>query len=175
MKNLLLIAIIVLGFSGAAFAQPSVGVTATATSSATIITPIAIAKSTAGDMNFGNVAVSGTGGTVILSPTNARSFTGGVALPTILGTVASASFDVTGLGGSVYSITIPTTSISAISGASPAMSVGTWTSFPTVATGGILDGSGKQTVKVGATLTVAALQPAGTYITPAFSVTVNYN
>jgi len=56
-------------------------VTANATATGTIVTPILI--SNAGDMNFGNVAVSATGGTVILAPASTRTITGGVTLPAI--------------------------------------------------------------------------------------------
>ncbi|MEI8007780.1 MAG: hypothetical protein WCI48_16350, partial [Bacteroidota bacterium] len=52
------LAILLIGMSISTFAQ----VSATATASATIVTPIAIAKTV--DMNFGNVAVSATAGTV---------------------------------------------------------------------------------------------------------------
>jgi len=126
-------------------------------------------------MKFGNIAVSGTAGTVVLSPLSGRTLTGGVTLPTVTGTVSAASFDVSGLADSGYSITIPTSPINATSGAFPAMAVGSWTSFPTVITGGVLNGSGTQTFTVGATLSVAANQPAGLYTTPSFQVTVNYN
>lgn len=171
MKNLFLIALIVLGFSAAAFAQPSVGVTATATSSATIITPIAIANAV--DMNFGNVAVSGTGGTVILATDNSRSFTGGVTLPAVTGTVTAAQFNVSGVAAYTYSITLPSAPLTVTSGANT-MTVTAFTSTPT--TTGTLDGLGTQTIDVGATLNVTAGQAAGTYVsaTP-FDVTVNYN
>lgn len=55
--------IILSGFSVSSYAQA----TATANSSAIIVTPIAISKTV--DMNFGNVAVSAsTAGTVVLAP-----------------------------------------------------------------------------------------------------------
>lgn len=54
------------------------------------------------------------------------------------------------------------------------MTVTAFTSTPTPT--GTLDGTGAQTIDVGATLNVSANQPSGTYIsgTP-FTVTVNYN
>jgi len=154
-------------FSISSYAQ----VSATATASATIVTPIAIAKTV--DMDFGNVAVSATPGTVVLTPAGARSVTGGVSLPATTGTVTAASFDITGEANFTYSITLPAAATTITSGANT-MDVDTWTSTPTPT--GTLDGTGAQTLTVGATLNVAAGQPAGTYVsgTP-FTVTVNYN
>jgi hypothetical protein len=97
-KILFFISILFLSFSVHSFGQ----VSATATASATIITPIAISKTV--DMNFGNIAVSGTGGTVVLAPAGTRTSTGGVTLPVVAGTVAAASFTVTGLSTYTFSI-----------------------------------------------------------------------
>jgi len=146
--------------------------TATATATATIVTPIAITKTT--DMNFGNVAVqSTTAGTVVLPPsaTPTRTVTGGVTLPATAGTVTAAAFTVTGEDGYTYSISLPS-SVAITSGAN-SMTVGSFTSSPS-GTGTLT--SGTQTLYVGATLSVAAAQAAGTYVssTP-FNVTVNYN
>ena len=52
------------------------------------------------------------------------------------------------------------------------MTATTFTSDPSGT--GTLTG-GTQTLNVGATLNVAAAQPAGTYVSGAFDVTVNYN
>ena len=165
--KLFAIATVVLGFTTTSFAQ----VTATATATGTIITPIAIAN--AGDMNFGNVAVSANPGTVVLVPAGTRTATLGVTLPAVPGTVTAAHFDVTGTPAYAYSITLPVTSTTVTSG-SNTMSVNAFTSSPSV--NGVLDGSGKQTINVGATLNVAGNQAAGIYVsgTP-FAVTVNYN
>jgi hypothetical protein len=145
--------------------------TASATATATIVTPISIVKDV--DMNFGNVAVqSTTGGTVVLAPAGTRTRTGGVTLPTTGGTVTAASFTVSGTSGYSYAITLPSTALTITSGANT-MTVTTFTSDPSGT--GTLTG-GEQVVNVGATLNVAAGQPAGTYVsaTP-FDVTVNYN
>ena len=172
MKNLFLIAIIVLGFSGISFGQAS----ATATASATIVTPISI--SNAGDMDFGTVAVqTATGGTVILTTAGGRSTggAGGVTLPAFnLGTITAAHFAVVGEKDYTYSITLPSSDVTVISGANN-MIVNAFTSTPT-ATAGKLNGTGTQTIDVGATLNVKPAQAAGTYITTTpFTVTVNYN
>lgn len=153
--------------TGTAFTQ----VTATATASATILTPIAISKTV--DMNFGNLAVNATAGTIILTPESARTATGGVTfLPTNAGTITAASFTVVGLENATYAITLPA-GPTIIENGGNQMTVDTWTSTPTPT--GTLTG-GSETLNVGATLNVPASSVAGLYIsaTP-FDVTVNYN
>lgn len=167
-KSILIFVAIVMmaGFSNRVMAQ----VSATATATATIITPIAITKTV--DMNFGNVAVSGTPGTVVLAPAGTRGITGGATLPAVPGTVTAATFTVTGLGTSTYSITLPSTDLTITSGGNT-MLVNAFTSTPSPS-GALV--AGTQDILVGATLNVGASQPAGTYTsgTP-FTVTVNYN
>ena len=166
-KAILTISLSVLGFmfSSSVFAQA----TATANASATIVTPISIAKNT--DMNFGNIATDGSVGTVVLSPASGRTFTGGVTLPAVTGTVTAASFTVSGSGSYTYAITLPST-LTITSGAD-SMIVDDFTSTP--ATTGTLS-SGSEIITVGATLNLVASQAEGTYTsaTP-FAVTVNYN
>ena len=173
MKNLtkvLAIASILIAGSTASFAQA----TATASASATIVTPIAISKTV--DMNFGNVAVSATiAGTAVLAPAGTRTTggAGGVTLPVTAGTVAAASFNVTGQASYTYAITLPTT-CTLSDGASHTMTVNAFTSSPS-ATGALSTG-GTQTLNVGATLNVAAAQAAGSYTNATgVPVTVNYN
>jgi hypothetical protein len=167
MIRLLALAIVMFGFAISTFAQ----VTASATATATIITPIAISKTT--DMNFGNVAVSPTvAGTVILAPAGTRTTSGGVTLPAVTGTVAAAVFAVTGSGTSTYAITLPSTDYTITSGGNT-MIVNTFTSTPS-GTGALT--AGAQTLNVGATLNVSAAQAAGTYTNATgFDVIVNYN
>lgn len=158
----------IIGIATSVSAQES----ATATVTATIVTPISISKTV--DMNFGNIAVqSTTGGTVVLGTNGTRSTTGGVTLPATAGTVTAAEFAIGGQGTYTYTITLPSSDISLSDGSSHTMVVNTFVSNP--ATTGQLT-AGAQTLKVGATLTVAAAQAAGTYTsgTP-FTVTVNYN
>ncbi len=158
--------IMVVGFSTSAMAQA----TATATATATIVTTIGIANTA--DMNFGNVAVTGTAGTVILATDGARTTSGGVTLPNVTGTVAAASFNVTGEGIYTYAITLPTVD-HVISSGSESMQVNTFTSDPS-GTGTL--SAGAQTILVGATLNVAASQLSGVYTNATgFDVTVNYN
>ena len=167
MKSLLVLATLVLAFAANSFAQ----VTATASTTATIITPIAITKDV--DMSFGNIAVSPTlGGTVVLPTAGARTLTGGVTLPVVTGTVSAASFTVTGEGNSTYSITLPSSAIT-LTAPSGTMTVENFLSTPSNT--GALSG-GTQEIKVGATLNVGASQPAGAYTNASgLFVTVNYN
>jgi hypothetical protein len=161
------LAIVMIAFSATTFGQ------ATATASATIVTPIAIAKTV--DMNFGNIAASAVAGTVVLPAAlaPARTVTGGVTLPATPGTVTAATFTVTGASGFTYSITLPASAT--LTGPGANMIANTFVSTPTVGAGGLLTG-GTQTLYVGATLNVGAAQVAGAYTTPAaFTVTVNYN
>ena len=167
MKNLitLIAAVVLVAVAATANAQ----VTGTATGSATIITPIAITKTV--DMNFGNIAVGASLGTVVLATDNTRTKSGGVTLPAAAGTVTAAQFTVTGLGTSTFSITLPTT-YSIASGANT-MNIDTFTSTPS-GIGTLIGGS--LTIKVGATLDVAASQAAGSYTNgTGFPVVVNYN
>ena len=162
--------IVIAGFANTSFAQA----TATASASATIITPISIVKTT--DMNFGNVAVSATlAGTVVLSPAGSRTTggAGGVTLPATTGTVAAAAFTVSGQASYTYAITLPS-SCSISDGASHSMTVNSFTSTPSST--GTLSTSGTQSLTVGATLNVAAAQAANTYTNATgVPVTVNYN
>ena len=172
MKNItksLVIAAIAIVSANSSFAQA----TATASASATIITPITIVKDV--DMNFGNVAVSATlGGTVVLAPAGTRTTggAGGVTLPATVGTVAAASFTVSGQANYTYAITLPTTKT--ITSGANTMTVDNFTSNPSAT--GTLSGAGSQTLTVGATLNVSAAQASGVYTNASgVPVTVNYN
>src|SRR5664280_1920652 len=105
MKKLIALFAAIVLVSG--FTTVSAQVTAYAIGSATVIAPIAISKTA--EMNFGNVAVSATAGTVVLTPAGTRTKSGGVTLPAVVGTVTAATFAVTGSGSSTYSITLPST------------------------------------------------------------------
>lgn len=155
-----------LAFSISTFAQAS----ATASASAFIVTPISIANTV--DMDFGNVAVASTGGTVVLATDGTRTSTGGVTLPVIAGTVTAATFTVTGNPAYTYGITLPSADVT-ISNGTENMIVNTFTSDPSGT--GTLTG-GTETLRVGATLNVNANQDPGAYTTATeFTVTVNYN
>jgi len=167
LSKIVLLVIAMFLITGTAFTQ----VTASATATATILTPIAI--SNVDDMNFGNLAVNNTPGTIVLTPQGARTATGGVTfLPSNAGTITAASFTVTGLAAATYSITLPAAATVITNGVDN-MTVDTWTSDPTPT--GTLTG-GSETLNVGATLNVPGSSSFGVYFsaTP-FNVTVNYN
>ncbi|MFV8372105.1 DUF4402 domain-containing protein [Flavobacterium sp. LB2P74] len=134
--------------------------------------PISISKNT--DMNFGTIAASSVGGTVVLSASGSRFATGGIILPSINGIVCAAQFTVTGEPGYTYAITLPTDFTLYESGVSLAsMVVNAFTSTPS-ATGTLAGGT--QNVLVGAKLNVGASQAAGSYTNVlGFTVVVNYN
>ena len=168
-KSIAIASVAVIAFSNSSFAQA----TATASASATIITPISIVKTV--DMNFGNVAVSGSvAGTVVLAPGGSRTTggAGGVTLPANNGTVSAASFTVSGQASYTYAITLP--SSCTITDGTHNMTVNTFTSSPSST--GTLSTGGVETLNVGATLNVSAAQAANVYTNATgVPVTVNYN
>ncbi|PKH66999.1 hypothetical protein CXF59_13950 [Flavobacterium sp. ALD4] len=167
MKKITLLAILAIAaFSNNANAQS----TASATAAATIVTPIAISNTA--PMSFGNVAVTGTGGTVVLLAGGGRNSTGGLTLPTTKGKVTAASFNVTGTAEYAYYVKLPTGPVE-LTGTSDSDKMGV-TDFTSslLGDGNLKDGT--QTFTVGATLNVKDNQVAGAY-TGSFNVTVNYN
>jgi hypothetical protein len=135
--------------------------------------PISILKNT--DMNFGTIAASSGGGTVVLSDSGSRTPSGGIILPSYTGTVTTAQFTVTGEPGYTYAITLPATNfILSESGVGPAsLVVDAFTSTPS-ATGTLTGGT--ETIVVGATVNVGTSQAAGSYTNATgFEVIVNYN
>jgi hypothetical protein len=167
--KLFALGMILMGFGVSVNAQ----VSASAPTSATIVTPISITKTV--DMNFGNVAVQGsTAGTVVLATDNSRSRTAGVTLPVIAGIVTAAQFTVGGVAGYTYAITLPGNLLLTRQSGTEQMTVNAFTSDPT--TTGTIGAGGTETLRVGATLNVAGGQVAGIYENATgFSVTVNYN
>ena len=83
--------------------------TATASTTAILVTPISISKTT--DMHFGTVAASGTAGTVVLDYADGRTTTGGASLPSGSTLQKTAVFAVTGEGNSGFSISIPSSPV----------------------------------------------------------------
>lgn len=171
MKNLnkILIATFALvGFAANSNAQS----TATATATAEIVAPISITRDA--HMNFGNIAVnSTTAGTVVLPTSGSRTKTGGVTLPAVTGSFAPAAFTISGQGNYTYDLTLPTADVTLTH--TNTTDVMTATNFVSNAGTTPALASGTFSLKVGATLNVAAAQPAGTYTSTSFNVTVNYN
>jgi hypothetical protein len=131
----------------------------------------AIAIGNTRSLSFGSF-VAGSGGSVTISPSGARSAAGGVTLiPSGAGT--AAQFSITGDPGMTYSISLPLDGEAELSnGAGQSMPLRAFTSDPSGI--GLFSISGSQTLSVGATLDVSASQTAGAY-SGAFSITVNYN
>jgi len=149
--------------------------TATANASATIVAPISISKTT--DLNFGNLSVDATGGTVILSPSAAAIRTSGgaagVSFPANTGVVSAATFVVTGEANFTYDLNVLNSGGIVITNGTDNMSVN---NFSTSVASGTLDNLGTQTVYVGADLLVNGSQAPGVYTSSApFTVLVNYN
>ncbi|MDD4425811.1 MAG: DUF4402 domain-containing protein, partial [Mariniphaga sp.] len=136
---------------------------AEANAAANIISPMAITKNV--DLNFGNIAAGTSAGTVELGTDGERTETN-VILPSVTGTVTAAEFTVTGLTGSTYAITLPTT-VTITSGANNM----TIDNFTNNATNTLT--AGTETFNVGATLNVKAEQAVGLY-QGTFDVTVDY-
>jgi hypothetical protein len=135
---------------------------------ATIVVPIAIAKTV--DLEFGSIAPGLSDGTVSVSTNDVRSKAGDLNLLTVGNTPTAAAFIVLGSPEATYTVTLPE-EISVEAGKEK-MVVEEFTSNPAGA--GVLDAKGQQLLKVGATLHVAAKQAAGRY-TGNFEVTVEYN
>lgn len=144
---------------------------ATAATSAYIVTPIAIAKTV--DLNFGKIVPTNAAGTVVVATDGSRSFTGGAyAFANSTGNPTAASFTVTGEAGATYSITVNNTSFNVTNGSNN-MLINNITTSPSPT--GVLTG-GTQTLTVGATLNVTANQAPGLYTNAnALQITVAYN
>ena len=175
MKNLIKlfsISIVLLAFSAATFAQSNVAVT---NAEATVVAPITIAKTV--DLNFGNVFVGASNGTVAIDAAGTRTASGGAGLPATVGTVTAAAFTVTGTAAAAYNTTVAPASINIFNAAgTSSMAVDTWTLS---AGTGTIGGGGTQAITVGGTLHLTTGQATGVYNSTntngeTFTVTVNY-
>ncbi len=172
-KALFIAAIFVIATFAANNASAQTAATATnVPASATIASAMGITRTV--DLSFGSVSpAAGTTSTLILDESDGRTVAGGATL-VLGGTVTSASFDVTGDTSATYAFTDPG-NITLTSGGDT-MTVNTWTALS--ATSGTatltLDGTGADTMTIGATLNMAAAQAAGDY-TGTFNLTIDYN
>jgi len=172
MKTKILVAALLIAGT---FATANAQTTAYASTTAVLVTPISISKTT--DMHFGTVASSGTAGTVELDYSDGRSTTGGASLPAGSTTQKTAVFTVTGEDASGFSISIPTGAITLTGSVSGTMTVDNFACDAGAAT--TLSG-GEKELRVKATLNVPANTVAGVYSNnlgnaSALFVTVNYN
>jgi hypothetical protein len=167
MKKILAFSIMLIAFSAGAFAQSTD--TEPTTASAVIVGPLALTK--VSDMDFGTIAVTGTAGTVVLGTDNSRTAVGPALVPPAAG--VAASFTVAGEASRTFTITLPANNtVSLISGAN---SMAANIFVHNAGANPALDVAGAAAFTVGATLSVAANQAAGSYTSATFPVTVNYN
>ena len=138
-----------------------------ANASVTVVEGLSI--ETEEDLDFGEVVASGTAGTVVMTPAGRRTATGGTRLGDHHD-ASAAVFEVEGERRATVSITLPG-SITLESGPN-SLTVGEFTSSPGGST--MLNGAGKETIKVGATLHVGAHQAPGHYV-GSLNVTVVYD
>ena len=144
-----------------------------ANASANVLQPIAIVLSTTGnEMNFGDIVPDAAAtADVILLPAGTIASS---APATTSGSPSAGDFDVTGSNNASFTISLPadlavTLTDSGGNSGDP-MPLKT---FTTSAGAGTLDGTGAQTISVGATLVVGVGQVESTY-TGTYDVTVNY-
>jgi spore coat protein U-like protein len=170
--NLALIAALSLAAAGTTLEANAANATASATAS--VITPIAVTS--VGTLAFGKFVPGASAGSVTVSTSGARTAT--VVTPSG-GTPGAASFPITGEPSTTYAIDTSATTANLTSGANT-MALALVTDFSgggaisgTQATG-TLDNTGKQTLYVGGILTVGANQANGAY-TGTVSVAVAYN
>ena len=171
MKKIFALSIMMFAFTAAILAQ-----SATATATATIVTPITLANAGT-DLSFGNVIPSATlAGTVVVAPDGTPAYTNvtATATPSATAAVTAAAFNVTGTPGATYSVTLPTTDVT-LTGPTSTMVANTFTNNPSGAALVLDATAGTHSFTVGATLVVGINQAAGTYLSAPFTVTVNYN
>jgi hypothetical protein len=122
-------------------------------------------------LDFGRF-VAGAGGTVIMGATGARSRTGGVILLTSpsAGVAQFSASRGNGGAGKAISITLPANGSVSLSSGSNSMAVNTFISSPATLTTISTTGT---PLSIGATLTVTANQPPGSY-TGSFPLIINF-
>ncbi len=176
----LLVAVgMVFGASGMAMAAGDTATASGVTATATIITPISIENTGPTGLAFGNIVATSAGGTVVVpaiggTPTR----TGDAALRTAsLGTVTAAKFTATGESGAAYNVTLPVNGVVTNTTGSGAETMALSDFASMLADGATSPGTltgGSEVFYVGATLTVASAQVAGSY-SGTFNVSVDYD
>lgn len=170
----LLVAIVMAGTSGAAFAQASA--TQSTTGSTRILQAISITKQS--DLEFGSIvrpATAGTNTITIDATTGARALTGTGAGALAAGTNSGrATYTVTGEGGQSFSITPDSTFNMNRVGGGGTIAVNVSASAATGALSGAIGSSGTANFGVGGNFDVADTTATGNY-TGTFNVVVAYN
>ena len=172
MKKLSIIAaafIMIAGFSTKMMAQS--GVTKSNNANAEIKT--AITLTAVNPLEFGKMAVTGTAGTVLLTPAGAPTATN---VQLLSGTTrTAASYTSTGEASATYAITIPTAPVTithAPGGPGNTMTVDNWVCSKGATSA--FSALSADAFTVGATLYVGVTQNTGIY-TGTFNVTIDYN
>ncbi len=171
MKKFFAFSILLFAFTVGVFAQAS------SPALATIIAPIAISNDVV--LDFGAIVAGTAVGTVDMATDGTRTASGCTTHTSDNG--SPASFIVTGQPNFNYSITLPAGSTTISDGTvANTMTVTNWISDPAAGNNGVLNGTGTQTLAVGARLNVGANQVPWSYSSQntggsgAFTVTVNY-
>ncbi len=171
MKKVIASAVVLLALGKGVSAQS----TAYGSTTATLVTPLSIQKTT--DMDFGTVAATGNEGIVYLDYNNSRLSDGGAYLPAGSTAQKAAVFTVTGEATTAFTIEVPAASITLSDGASHSLSVDNFECD--LGTSSALVG-GTKVLKVRAQLHVTANAVGGVYKHDALDATglyvkVNYN
>ena len=149
---------------------------ASATATATVVTPIAITKAT--DLVFGSFYPGATTGTVDVNTNGTRTVSGGVTTAGTGATPSAAKFDVTGQASATYTIAYASAVTLTGPGAPMALSqISDLTGAGGAATlvaAGALSAGGTQSIYIGGSLAVGINQVSGAY-TGNITATVVYN
>lgn len=145
---------------------------ASASASATIVTPIQIIKNS--DIDFGSFTTNGAIGTLVLGADSkgVRVGSSNISLPNDSAKTASAAgFTITGQGDFAYNLILPTSDHLIYNGAESMIING----FTSSASKVLADG--KEVIYLGATLHVGAGQSVGAYssLGSGIEIVVNYN
>ena len=132
--------------------------------SVTLLSPLGLTEQSA--LDFGQIGIAKTGGTVVLAPTGALSGSAGYSFA---GGAAAGSFQIAGQPSTP--VTISFSSGNLLTGPGPALALGGFTH--NAGTAPALDSSGHLVLAVGATLAIGVNQPLGSY-SGSYTVTVNY-
>jgi len=158
------LSIVLISFATISYGQ----VDATATATATVIAPLTISASS--DLDFGSLAAT-SGGTVSVSAAGVRTATAGVTL--VPGATTAAAYLISAYNGANITIAIPAAAITLTDASLNTMTIDTYVS--SIPAGNYTLTAASATLSLGATLHVAAGQPAGTYTNSSdLTVTVNY-
>lgn len=154
-------------------AQSGASASTSAEAKATVVTVISITKTT--DLYFGSFAPGHTGGNVYVNTNGTRSADGSVTLINLgVTNPQQATFTVEGNPTEGFYVKLPDANSVSLTGPAEADPMKITSFVHNAGDNPALDGDGKITFNVGATLAVNPNQPAGTY-TGTFDVIVAYD